>query len=48
VSLFFRPVDDPCDPFLNECDVEVDQQGKVLVSQAEICEKVLFVNWSLD
>jgi len=46
VSLFFKPVDDTCDSFLDECDVEVDQQAKALVSQPEIREKLLFMNWS--
>jgi hypothetical protein len=26
VSLGFKPVDDPCDSFADECNVEVDEQ----------------------
>jgi hypothetical protein len=46
VSLIFKPVDDACDSFLDEYDVEVDQQTRALVSQPEIREKLLFVNRS--
>ena len=46
MSLIFKPVDDACDSFLDEYDVEVDQQTQALVSQPEIREKLLFVNRS--
>jgi hypothetical protein len=35
-----------CDSFLDEYDVEVDQQTQALVSQPEVREKLLFVNGS--
>ena len=42
MSFVFKPIDDPRDSFLDERDVDVDQQAEALVSQPEIREKLLF------
>jgi hypothetical protein len=48
VSFVFKPIDDPRDSFLDERDVEVDQQAEALVSQPEIGEELFFVNRGED
>ena len=44
MSFVFKPINDARDSFLDERDVEVDQQAEALVSQPEIREELFFVN----
>jgi hypothetical protein len=45
VSLFFERIDDARDAVFDARHLEVDEQAQPLVRQAEIGQKLLFVNW---